>query len=134
MHQFLSILPPHGWLDTCTRGLKGALNGGWGQLPRHKNNSCVKLLNLSKNLQCFHMQCISPSRDLLVKPPQSDCSSKVDKDGIEGDITTNITSGAECRKAGTSRTPLMQESITGGVKGCGALGDGVLDHDRETIT
>jgi hypothetical protein len=99
------------------------------RLPK---NSFMETFNLSKDLLRFYMQRGCLPRDLTLKAPQSDCSSKVDEDGVEGNLATNITPGTKRRETGTGRASFMQEPIMGGVKGCETSGGGVFDHHRET--
>jgi hypothetical protein len=91
---------------------RGYNNGGFEAVFKSTKSSVVELFNLGKDLLGFYMQGTPPSRHLPVKTPQPNYSSNADKDSVECDLATNVTSGTERREARTSRTSLMQESIT----------------------
>ena len=93
------------------------VNGlGWGSLAciiclEHRlklpNSSFMDFVNPSKDFLCFWMQPCPPSRDLMIKPPQSELGSKVYKDGVEGNFPINKASGTKWGEAGTSGTSFM---------------------------
>ena len=88
--------------------MEGEFPGGWelfDALPRLPKDGFMEPFNLNKNLLRFFIQRCSPLRELAIKTPQSDCSSVVDKYGVEGNLTT--TPGAKRGKTGTSGASFM---------------------------
>ena len=129
MHQFHGILPTHGRQASFQIFFRPA-RGRTGLLVPPKN-VFMESFNCSKDLLRVRMQVFSPPRALTVKTPHSDVRREVDKDWVEGNISSNITSGTERGQARAGGTPFVQKSITRGVKDRGALGGRVLDYHRE---
>lgn len=100
-------------------------------LTRLQKYGPVEPSDLIKDFPCLLVQIFSPPRGLKVEMLEPGISSKVHKDGVQGNDVVNVTSGAEWGEARARGGSFVQEPIIRGVEGSGVSGDGVFDCHRE---